>query len=110
MVVEDDIDLRGGRYNLLGTIFYIAYILSQWTLIGWKQFKPHQFCAFTVVFWGFVATIQAAAFNWGGLMACRFFLGVVRRILVEPSLPRNDADLLLWCRQKQCSDQEFLSI
>ena len=27
--MENDIDLRGHRYNLLGTIFYIAYIISQ---------------------------------------------------------------------------------
>ncbi|KAI5360689.1 Putative major facilitator superfamily, MFS transporter superfamily [Septoria linicola] len=84
--MEDDIDLGGGRYALLGTIFYIAYIISQWTLIGWKQFKPHQFCAFTVVFWGFVATIQAAAFSWGGLMACRFFLGVAEAMF-GPGVP-----------------------
>lgn len=71
-----DIDLSGNRYDLLGTIFYIAYILSQWLCMGWKHFKPHQWCAFVVFFWGFVASIQATAFNWGGLMACRFFLGV----------------------------------
>lgn len=39
--MEDDIDLTGFRYNWLGTVFYIAYILSQWLLIGWKQFPPH---------------------------------------------------------------------
>lgn len=27
--MEEDIDLSGHRYNLLGTIFYIAYIISQ---------------------------------------------------------------------------------
>lgn len=27
--MEDDIDISGDRYNLLGTIFYIAYIFSQ---------------------------------------------------------------------------------
>jgi len=27
--MEDDIDLSGDRYNLLGTVFYIAYIVSQ---------------------------------------------------------------------------------
>lgn len=27
--MEEDIDLSGNRYNWLGTIFYIAYILSQ---------------------------------------------------------------------------------
>jgi MFS family permease len=44
--------------------------------MGWKQFPPHKWCAFCVFLWGFIATIQATAFNWGGLMACRFFLGV----------------------------------
>ena len=74
--LEDDIDLSGNRYAWLGTIFYIAYICSQWLLMGWKQFKPHRWCACVVFFWGFVATIQATAFSWGGLMTCRFFLGV----------------------------------
>jgi hypothetical protein len=27
--MEDDIDLSGNRYSLLGTVFYIAYIFSQ---------------------------------------------------------------------------------
>jgi hypothetical protein len=26
---EDDINIAGERYDLLGTVFYIAYILSQ---------------------------------------------------------------------------------
>jgi hypothetical protein len=64
--LTEDIDLKGNRYNWLGTIFYIAYILFQWTCMGWKQFKPHNWCAWVVLFWGFVATIQATAFNWGG--------------------------------------------
>nr|OQO24981.1 hypothetical protein B0A51_05756 [Rachicladosporium sp. CCFEE 5018]OQO26322.1 hypothetical protein B0A51_05173 [Rachicladosporium sp. CCFEE 5018]OQO26808.1 hypothetical protein B0A51_04391 [Rachicladosporium sp. CCFEE 5018] len=71
-----DIDLSGNRYNLLGTVFYIFYICSQWLCMGWKQFSPHKWCAFCVLFWGFIATIQATAFNWGGLIACRGFLGI----------------------------------
>lgn len=74
--MEQDIDLTGFRYNWLGTIFYIAYIISQWLLIGWKHFPPHIWCACVVFLWGFIASIQAAVYNWGGLMACRFFLGV----------------------------------
>lgn len=74
--MEDDINLSGFRYNWLGTIFYIAYIFSQWLLMGWKQFPPHVWCASVVVFWGFVASVQASAFSWSGLMACRFFLGI----------------------------------
>ena len=44
--------------------------------MGWKHFKPHIWCAGVVCLWGFIATIQATITTWGGLMACRFFLGV----------------------------------
>ena len=74
--LEKSIDLKGNHYQWLGTIFYIAYICSQWLLIGWKRFPPHIYCAIAVFFWGFVATIQATVSSWAGLMACRFFLGV----------------------------------
>lgn len=50
--LEDSIDLTGNHYQWLGTLFYIAYILFQWTQMGWKQFKPHQWCAAVVFFWG----------------------------------------------------------
>ncbi|QIW95209.1 hypothetical protein AMS68_000727 [Peltaster fructicola] len=84
--MTDDIDLSGNRYNWLGTIFYIAYICSQWTAMGWKQFKPHRWAAFCVLFWGFVASIQAATTTWGGLMTCRFFLGVAEAMF-GPGVP-----------------------
>lgn len=32
--------------------------------------------ASSVLFWGFIATIQAAVTSWGGLMTCRVFLGI----------------------------------
>jgi hypothetical protein len=74
LLVVIAIDLSGWRYNWLGTIFYIAYICSQWLLIGWKHFKPHVWCGAVVLLWGFIASIQAAITSWSGLMACRFFL------------------------------------
>lgn len=81
-----DINLTGNRYNWLGTLFYIAYILFQWTIIGWKHFSPHRWAAVVVFFWGFVATIQATTSNWGGLMTCRFFLGVAEAMF-GPGVP-----------------------
>lgn len=84
--LEKAIDLTGWKYNWLGTIFYIAYICSQWLLIGWKIFPPHRYCAFAVFFWGLVATIQAVVFNWAGLMVCRFFLGVAEAMF-GPGVP-----------------------
>lgn len=74
--IQDSIDLSGNHYQLLGTLFYISYIVSQWLLMGWKHFKPHIWCASVVLFWGFIASIQAAVTSWSGLMACRWFLGM----------------------------------
>ncbi len=35
--LDKDIGLTGNQYSLLGTVFYIGYILFQWTTTGWKQ-------------------------------------------------------------------------
>ena len=37
----EDIDLSGNRYNLLGTIFYIAYILSQYVALQSRHQTTH---------------------------------------------------------------------
>lgn len=84
--MEGEIDLSGNRYNWLGTVFYIGYILSQWTCMGWKHFKPHKWCAAVVLYWGFVASVQATAFNWGSLMACRVFLSIAEAMF-GPGVP-----------------------
>ncbi|EEH20269.2 hypothetical protein PABG_02528 [Paracoccidioides brasiliensis Pb03] len=72
----EDIDLSGRRYTWLATVFYISYILSQWTTIGWKAFKPHNWVAFSSFAWGLISTLQAATRSWEGLMVCRVFLGI----------------------------------
>lgn len=84
--MTNDINLGGNLYNWLGTIFYIAYICSQWLSMGWKQFKPHQWAAFCVCFWGVIASVQAATTSWGGLMTCRFFLGI-SEAMFGPGVP-----------------------
>ncbi|OJJ41697.1 hypothetical protein ASPWEDRAFT_102264 [Aspergillus wentii DTO 134E9] len=84
--MEDDIDLSGRRYDWLATVFYIAYILSQWTTLGWKAFPPHIWVSCVVFLWGFISTIQAACSSWGGLMACRVCLGITEA-MYGPGVP-----------------------
>ncbi|RMZ83300.1 hypothetical protein DV738_g1359, partial [Chaetothyriales sp. CBS 135597] len=84
--LEDDVNLSGSRYDWLGTIFYISYIVSQPLQMGWKRFPPHIFCASAVFFWGFVATIQVTVSSWGSLMACRWFLGTAEAMF-GPGVP-----------------------
>ena len=84
--MEDDIDIAGNRYTWLATVFYIAYILSQWMQIGWKAFKPHNWVACTVFAWGAISTAQAACTSWPGLMICRVGLGIVEA-MYGPGVP-----------------------
>lgn len=59
-----------------GTIFYIAYITFQFQTAFWKKFPPHRWAVWCIFFWGLISSVQAATHTWGGLMACRFLLGV----------------------------------
>jgi sugar phosphate permease len=50
--MEDDIDLSGDRYNLLGTVFYIAYIFSQYVSLFPSSFllsSPLAFISLSLV-------------------------------------------------------------
>lgn len=73
--LDKGIGLEGDQYATLGTIFYIGYILSQWTAAGWKQFPAHIWCACVVLIWSSISTLQASVQSFGGLAALRFLLG-----------------------------------
>ncbi|KAI6091472.1 MFS general substrate transporter [Hypoxylon rubiginosum] len=71
-----DLGFDDGHYQWLLTIFYIPYIVFEWAALMWKAIPPHIWACSCVVAWGLASTLQAAAFNWSGLMACRFFLAM----------------------------------
>lgn len=70
-----DLHLVGDRYEWLLTIFYVTYVVFEFSLLFWKIFPPHRVAAVVVFCWGVMATLQSAVHNWSGLMALRFFLG-----------------------------------
>ncbi|KAI0477187.1 MFS transporter-like protein [Xylariaceae sp. FL0804] len=72
--MSDDLGFDDAKYQWLLTIFYIPYILFEWCALMWKAVPPHIWAFSCVLLWGIAATLQAAAFNWAGLMACRFFM------------------------------------
>lgn len=71
-----DLSLTGNRYSNLLTVFYVAYIVFQFQILGWKRFKPHIFGAYAAFAWGTIATCQAATQTYGGEIVLRFFLGM----------------------------------
>ncbi|KAI0443254.1 major facilitator superfamily domain-containing protein [Xylaria telfairii] len=75
--LEEDFQLgHNDRYQWLINIFYIAYVVSEFGILLWKVFPAHIVGAIVVFGWGLIATVQAGAQGWGGLMALRFLLGV----------------------------------
>jgi hypothetical protein len=49
--MEEDLELVGDRYSWLLTIFYISYIVFEFSLLFWKIFPPHMVGAFVVFAW-----------------------------------------------------------
>ncbi|KAK5131528.1 hypothetical protein LTR08_000855 [Meristemomyces frigidus] len=74
--MQKDLHLTSGEYQWLLTIFYISYIVFTFCILFWKIFPPHAWAAFVVLGWGAVSSAQAATTSWGGMMACRFLMGV----------------------------------
>ncbi|EEA26207.1 hypothetical protein EYB25_003452 [Talaromyces marneffei] len=73
--MRTDLGLDSGKYAWLLTIFYISYTLFEFQALMWKVLKPHRWAAFVMFAWGVIATCQAAARSWSGMMALRFLLG-----------------------------------
>ena len=67
----------GGQYNASLSIFFVSYALAEpLTNVLLKRFRPSIFLPCTMIFWGIVMTVMGLVHNFGGLMACRFFLGL----------------------------------
>ncbi|KAI0104590.1 putative MFS transporter [Daldinia grandis] len=74
--MSKDLGFDDAQYQWLLTIFYIPYIVFEWAALMWKAVPPHIWATSCVLVWGIASSLQAAAFNWSGLMACRFFLAM----------------------------------
>lgn len=46
-----ELHLVGNKYSWLLTIFYITYIVFEFSLLFWKLFPPHMVGAFVVFAW-----------------------------------------------------------
>ncbi|KAI2780379.1 putative MFS transporter [Daldinia loculata] len=74
--MSKDLGFDDAHYQWLLTIFYIPYIVFEWSALMWKAVPPHIWATSCVLLWGIASSLQATAFNWSGLMACRFFLAM----------------------------------
>lgn len=72
-----DLKLDGNKFNIALTVFYIPYVLvdvpSNWFV---KYFGANFYLPGLLIAWGIVGMCTGFVKSYGGLLACRFFLGL----------------------------------
>ncbi|ETI25288.1 hypothetical protein G647_04663 [Cladophialophora carrionii CBS 160.54] len=77
--IDNDLGLSAVQYQTSVSILFCGYILFQVPsniIVGKIQYPAVYICAAMAV-WGVVSALMAAVQNFSGLLACRFFLGIV---------------------------------
>lgn len=74
--MDKDLHLTDGKYRLLTSIFYIAYIVFQFLLLFYLIIPANVWIAITLFTWGLASSLQATAQSWSAMMAARFFIGM----------------------------------
>ncbi|KAI9730744.1 MAG: hypothetical protein M1834_005713 [Cirrosporium novae-zelandiae] len=74
--LEEDLGLKGNEYSLTLVLFYITFCgLDLPSNLLLKRFSGKIMLPTMMVGWGSVTLLQCAAYNWGGLLACRLLMG-----------------------------------
>lgn len=74
--MSTDLDLSGHRYNIAVLAFTIAYIAFGIPAnVAFRMLGPKSLSAMMFL-WGICALCQGLVSSWGGLVACRFLMGV----------------------------------
>ncbi|KAJ7858727.1 MFS general substrate transporter [Mycena leptocephala] len=70
-------DPTGKLFDWVNSVFFFAYILCQVPAsIASKLFQPRFWICCAAIGWGLSSTLMSTAFDFGGLMTCRVFLGI----------------------------------
>lgn len=76
--LEEDLKMAGSDYQIAVSLLFVTYILSELpSNLVIKKFKPSRWLAFITTSWGIIATLTGVVQSYGGLIACRLFLGAV---------------------------------
>ncbi|CAN9122478.1 unnamed protein product [Alternaria alternata] len=70
-----DLHLSDNDWVWVLQVFYISYVLFEWTQLFWKILPAHVYVAALCFLWGAAAMLTGASHNKAGLMTARAFLG-----------------------------------
>ncbi|KAK2035327.1 major facilitator superfamily transporter [Colletotrichum zoysiae] len=75
--LEEDLGMSGTQFNTTVSILFVGYVLMQIPsnmLI--TRIQPGMYMSAWILVWAVVSGCTALVQNYGGLVACRFFLGI----------------------------------
>ncbi|KAH9941927.1 MFS general substrate transporter [Amylocystis lapponica] len=76
--LKADLKLVGNQYNTALVVFFVPYIVFEIpSNMMLKRFRPHVWLSFCMCLFGIVSICTGLTQNFSGLVATRFFLGVV---------------------------------
>lgn len=77
--LRDDLSLESGlRYSWVGLIFYFGHMVGMYpcSLLA-QRFRPKRVCSSLTIIWGIIVLLTPTCKSFAGLLANRFFLGLV---------------------------------
>ncbi|KAF7554993.1 hypothetical protein G7Z17_g2530 [Cylindrodendrum hubeiense] len=75
--------LKGNEFNWVASIFFFGQLAFEFPTIRLIQMFPlAKYVSVNVTLWGATLASMAACKNYSGLLACRFFLGVLEAAIV----------------------------
>ncbi|KAH7922094.1 MFS general substrate transporter [Leucogyrophana mollusca] len=76
--MQTDLKMSNYEYSVALTVTYVPYIAAEFpSNLLLKYVGPDLMLPAMVTLWGLVATLQGVVTNYSGLLACRFFLGLM---------------------------------
>lgn len=77
--LETDLGLSSTQYQTAVSVLFVTYILSELpsNLILKHFVRPSRWISFITTAWGIIACLTGITHNYGGLLVCRLFLGLV---------------------------------
>ncbi|KIW65991.1 hypothetical protein PV04_08203 [Phialophora macrospora] len=75
--LEEDLNMKGEDYNIALFVFFVPYILCEVpSNLLLKNLQPSWYLSGIIAAWGVVTIGMGTTQSFGGLVACRFLLGV----------------------------------
>ncbi|KAF8136566.1 major facilitator superfamily domain-containing protein [Boletus edulis] len=76
--LQKSLEISSYEYSVALTVTYVPYIVAEFpSNMLLKRIGPNVMLPIMITAWGLVSTLEGVVHNYSGLLACRFFLGLM---------------------------------